>query len=232
MNYLIREMPKEERPRERLQSHGIKALANYELLALILQSGYKDESVIDLSKRILYQLDDLEELFKITYEELIQIKGIGPAKASILMACVELSRRINQIVKEINPILTSSYDVYQYLKEDLEYLEQEHFICLYLDTKNRVIKKKTLFVGTLNQSLVHPREVFKHAVKYACASIILSHNHPSGDSSPSKADLQVQTMLESSGRLMAITITDHIIIGKNEFYSMREDRKHEMEINK
>ncbi|HBT59872.1 MAG TPA: hypothetical protein DEA45_03500 [Acholeplasmataceae bacterium] len=226
MNYLIKEMPKEERPRERLQIYGVDALANYELLALILQSGSKEESVIELSKRVLYKLDDLKELFKISYEELVQIRGIGPAKASILTACVELSKRIYQAEKESNPVISSPREAYLYLKDELESLEQEHFVCLYLDTKNRIIAKKVLFIGTLNQSLVHPREIFKHAVKYAAASIILSHNHPSGDSTPSKADLQVQQLLENGSKLMAIQIIDHVIIGKDEYYSLREQRKH------
>ena len=224
--YLIREMPVSERPRERLARVGPAGLANHELLAILLQSGYKDESVLDLSKRILYQLTKFNDLNKFSYEELIRIKGVGPAKASVILASFELSKRLQNEETNESYSITSPLDAYLYLEEEMAFLEQEHFVCVYLDTKNKVIAKKTIFIGTLNQSLVHPREVFKYAVKYASASMLVSHNHPSGDSTPSKADFKVQDLLIQGAKMLAINILDHVIIGKNEYYSMTEERKH------
>jgi len=219
---MIKEIPIEERPRERFLKYPKATISNHELIAIILRTGSRQESVIELSKRILYQYHSLKVLSNTSIKELMKIRGIGTSKAIELLAAFELGRRVtkenfNQQIK-----LHSPESIYQFLKDDLEMKTQEHFIALYLNTKGELVKKETLFIGSLNSSLIHPRELFKHAVLNSAATIIVSHNHPSGDPTPSKADIEVTKILHKNSIMMDIELLDHIIIGKDRYYSFKE----------
>lgn len=223
--YLVKEMPKEERPRERLIEYGVTALSNEEILAILLRTGRKDLSVMELSKNVLYHLESLEDLKRISVHELLQINGIKMAKATTIVAAIELGKRLSSIHQEKKIKIKSPQDAYFLLHAELSHLEQEHFICLYLNTKSELIKKETIFIGTINQTLIHPREIYKSAIKLSAAAIIFIHNHPSGDSTPSKADIQATKALMETSPIMGIDLIDHIIIGQYEFYSLKEQKK-------
>lgn len=226
MNVCIKDIPVEERPRERLINVGVQNLSNEELLSILLKSGTKDNSVKVLANNILKQLDSIRDLKDLTLESLMKIKGIKQAKACELLACCELGRRINQKISNINEIkILSSDSVFDYYKNILEDKKQEYFYCVYLDTKNKIIKDKLLFVGTINESLVHPREVFKEAYLLSASSIICIHNHPSGNVNPSKNDIIITNQLKAAGEFLGIKLLDHIIIGKNEYYSFMDNGK-------
>lgn len=226
--YFIREMPETERPRERLLKEGVEKLSNVELLALLLQTGTRQLSVIELAKKVIYQFDSIKRLHQISIYELMQIEGIGIAKATTILAAFELSKRIieDNMKKPIS--IQSPIDVYNHYENSLSLLNQEHFYCLYLDTKGQIIADKLIYIGTLNQSDIHPREVFKFGIKVACHSVIFIHNHPSGDASPSQADLKATHQLELSGQVVGIQMIDHIIIGKKEYFSIKENRKYHL----
>ncbi|MBN2300132.1 MAG: DNA repair protein RadC [Acholeplasmataceae bacterium] len=223
--YLIREMPIEERPRERLLSSGVSSLSNKELIAILLRTGMKDLSVVELSKNVLYHLENLQDLKRISIHELLEIKGIKIAKAATLIAAIELGKRLSSIPNKVRHKLTSPSDVYHLMHPELSYLEQEHFVCLYLNTKSELIKKETIFIGTANQTLIHPREIFKNAIKLSASAIIFVHNHPTGDSTPSKADILATKSLTETSSIVGIDLVDHIIIGHHEFYSLKEQKK-------
>ena len=223
--YLVKEMPMTERPRERLIESGASSLSNEELLAILLRTGRKDLSVLELAKNVLYHLESLEDLKRITVLELLQINGIKIAKATTIVAAIELGKRLSNLQKIEKVSVKSAFDVYHLLYQDLTHLEQEHFICLYLNTKSELIKKETIYIGTINQTLIHPREIFKHAIKLSAAAIIFAHNHPSGDSTPSKADFQATTSLMGSSAIMGIDVIDHIVIGNREYYSLKDQKK-------
>lgn len=222
--YLIKDMPLNERPRERLMHYGAKALSSYELIAIILRVGYQDESAIDLAKRVLQDTNQLSELRNKTVNELSKIKGIGKTKAITILAAIELGERVLNPTKE-SLVISSPRDVYELVKFDLQNLKQEVLIALYLDVKTCLIAKKQIFKGGLNQSLVHPREVFKYAVKYSAYAIILVHNHPSGDPSPSIEDLEVTNRFKKVGELLQIELLDHIIIANDKYLSITEYNK-------
>lgn len=227
MNYLIKDIPISERPRERLIKHGKEALSNVELLALILKTGDRGISALELSKKILYKLDNKKDLLKVTTEELMTIKGIGIAKASTIVAAIELFKRIfNEEFKEPKYIVNAS-DVYYALAKDLEHLESEHFYCLYLDAKNQIISKKRLFVGGLTSSVVSPRDIFKYAVRLNAAKVVFAHNHPSGNPYPSNADINTTEKLVEGGKLLGVLVIDHVIIGKNSCYSIIYNKKYD-----
>ncbi|QVK20166.1 DNA repair protein RadC [Mycoplasmatota bacterium] len=217
---LIKEITRNERPRERANRYGIKSLSNNELLAVLLRTGTKDISAIEVGNNIINSIEDIKNLKGVTLEELTKIKGIGIAKAVTILASIELGKRVNRDETSIKVITPRS--VYNYLKHDFVGLKQEHFMCLYLDTKNNLISKKVIFIGSLNMSLVHPREIFKWAVKYSSASIILVHNHPSGDSTPSPQDIEVTKKIINSGKIIGISVIDHIIIGNDSYLSLNE----------
>lgn len=178
---MIRDVPKEERPRERLLKDGPDALSNQELIAILLRTGTKLESVLQLSARLLQHFEGLRGLKEATIEELKEVKGIGVTKAIEIMATLEMGKRVNRLQYNDRYAIRSPKDGAQYVMEEMRFLSQEHFVCLYLNTKNQVIHQKTVFIGSLNASIVHPREVYKEALKRSAASIICFHNHPSGD---------------------------------------------------
>jgi DNA repair protein RadC len=222
MPLMIRDVPKDARPRERLLSDGPESLSNQELLAILLRTGTKDESVLELAQRLLHHFEGLRSLKDATIEEMTSIKGIGKAKAMQILAALELGRRISRLSYDERYEIRSPEDGAKYVMEDMRFLSQEHFVAIYLNTKNQVIHRKTVFIGSLNSSIVHPREVFKEAIKRSAASVICAHNHPSGDPTPSREDIEVTKRLAESGRIIGIELLDHLIIGDHTFISLKE----------
>ncbi|MFD2446220.1 DNA repair protein RadC [Bacillus sp. CGMCC 1.16607] len=219
---MIRDFPHDERPRERFVSNGPQSLSNHELIALLLRTGTSQESVLQLSNRLLTHFEGLRHLKSATLEEMTDIKGIGKAKAIQVLAAVEIGRRIANLSFDDRYVIRSPEDGAKYMMNDMRFLTQEHFVCLYLNTKNQVIHKQTVFIGSLNASIVHPREVFKEALKRSAASIIALHNHPSGDPAPSREDIEVTKRLVECGKIIGIELLDHLIIGENKFVSLKE----------
>ena len=220
--YLIKEMPISERPREKLINYGARRLSNVELLAILLRTGNKNKSVIELSKDVVYKLEQISDLKNVTINELLKIPGIKEAKATTIIAAIELGRRLEQTVSN-NLFIKNSEDVYHLMKH-LICEEQEHFYCLYLNAKLGLIKKSLIYIGTVDEVLLHPREIFKDAVKVSASYIILVHNHPTGHARASIADINSTKDLIKLSEMMDIEIIDHIIIGNKEFYSYKEDR--------
>lgn len=210
-----------EKPREKLIQYGVSSLSNTELLALVLKTGTQKIPVLDLAQTLIDESKDLLGLSLLEYEQLIQIPGIKEAKACELCAIGELSRRM---VKEqsfhVN-VVDQPQRLIQWLRHEIGALDQEHFLVVFLNTKNHVIGHKILFRGGLDRSIVHPREIFKHALAYSAARIIVVHNHPSGDTQPSANDLHVTEILEEAGVTMGIPLLDHIIISKSGYTSLR-----------
>ncbi|MFC0188013.1 DNA repair protein RadC [Fictibacillus aquaticus] len=219
---LIKDYPVQERPRERLVAEGPESLANHELIAILLRTGTKKMSALQLSHHIIQQFEGLRYLKDATIGELTQINGIGTAKAVELLAAVEIGKRVSRLQFEERYAVRSPEDGAKYMMDDLRFLQQEHFVCLYLNTKNQILYKKTVFIGSLNTSIVHPREVFKEGFKRSAASIICFHNHPSGDPTPSKEDIDVTKRLVECGKLLGIDVLDHIIIGDKKYVSLKE----------
>ncbi len=218
----IQDVPKSERPRERLLQYGATHLSNKELIALLLGSGTRNESVLDLSNRVLMHFEGIKLLRNATIEELTAIKGIGPAKGVIMLAALELGDRLNRYKPSERYVVRSPEDGADYVMEEMRLLDQEHFIALFLNTKNQIIHSQTIFIGTLNSSVVHPREIFREAVRRSSASIIVAHNHPSGDPTPSPEDINVTKRLVKAGRIMGIELLDHLVIGDGKFISLKE----------
>jgi len=217
--YMIKDMPNYERPRERFMAYGASQLNTYELLAIILRVGSQNESVIDLSRRLIKEVSHIDALRDMTLNELIQFKGIGQAKAITILSAIELGKRVLENTHEKIQI-SSPKIVFDLLGYDLKNLKQEVLIALYLDLKSNLIAKKEIFRGSLNQSLVHPREIFKYAVKFSAYQLILVHNHPSGDPYPSKQDIEMTKAIENAGKMLQIHLLDHIIIGDNNYLSI------------
>ena len=217
----IKDLPTNERPRERLIKFGVKALSDSELLALILRTGNKRENVIDLSRRLLNKYD-LKSLSNISFNEFSKIDGIKEAKASQLVALFELSRRLASYNDKPKPKIESSEDVAKLLMAEMSVLKQEHFRGLYLDSRNNLLKNEIISIGSLNASVVHPREIFKIALSESASAVIIVHNHPSGDPEPTKEDIEITKKIINAGRLMGIEVLDHIIIGNNSYVSLAE----------
>ncbi|MBS3107138.1 DNA repair protein RadC [Candidatus Woesearchaeota archaeon] len=218
----IREISKEERPRERLEQLGASALSDAELLALLLSTGTPGENVIEMSRRLLAQRG-LSDLSACSLAELQALKGIGFAKACQIAALFELQKRVKIQDAKKKP-LRSAKDVFLYCAPRLSCADKEQFLVLFLDTKNRVIKERLISIGTLDASLIHPREVFKAAIKESARSVLFVHNHPSGDPTPSPEDECVTKALFEAGDLLGIPVLDHIIIGKEKWWSFKEER--------
>jgi DNA repair protein RadC len=219
---MIKDVPKEDRPRERLLKYGASRLSNQELLAIILGTGTRDESVMTLAGRVLMHFEGLKLLGEAAIEELTAIKGIGNAKGVVMLSAIELGRRMNQYKPEERYIIRSPEDGADYVMEEMRSLNQEHFVVLFLNTKNQVIHRQTIFIGSLNASIVHPREIYREAVKRSAASIICAHNHPSGDPTPSQEDIHVTRRLVDSGKMIGIEVLDHLVIGDRKFVSLKE----------
>ncbi len=219
----IREMPEDCLPRERLEVVGEKALSNQELLAILLRTGSKNTNVMEVASKFLNYFNHLYELKNATLTEMMEIKGIGRIKAIELRAAIEFGYRIQQSTQLKLGKVSSSYQIAQNLIYELQDFQQEHLVCLYLNTKNEVIKQETVFKGSLNQSVAHPREIFRSAVKYSAARLILAHNHPSGNPTPSESDIHFTQRMQKCGKMMGIEVLDHIIIGAQVYISMREE---------
>ncbi|AZV44576.1 RadC family protein [Peribacillus asahii] len=219
---LMREYRKEEKPRERFLQDGPESLSDQELFALLLRTGTKEESVLQMANRLMDAFEELRLLKEASIEELTAIKGIGEAKAMQLLAAVELGRRIHRVNNQERYVIRSPEDGAKYCMEEMRFLTQEHFVCLYLNTKNQVLHKRTIFIGSLNASIVHPREIFKEAFRRSAASIICLHNHPSGDPAPSKEDIEVTKRLVECGKIIGIDLLDHLIIGEHKYVSLKE----------
>jgi DNA repair protein RadC len=219
----IKDLPVMDRPIERLLNNGVETLNNEELLSIILKTGTKDKSVKELSLEILKE-HDIHSLNDINIEELSKLKGIGKTKAATLIASIELGKRINRTIDTLNDIkIDNSLKVFEYFKEILKDKNQEYFYCLYLNNRKKVIKNKLLFIGTLNYSTVHPREIFKEAYLAGATSIICIHNHPTGNVSPSNNDIELTNNLIKAGILLGIKVDDHLIIGKDKYFSFFEN---------
>lgn len=216
---MIKTLPLEENPREKALTYGIETLNNVELLALILRTGHKNESVIQLSQRLLTEIGGFANLSTVTYADLIALKGIKQAKAIEILSIIEIAKRLKDVSSIEKPLL-NPYDIFGRVHNQLMFLKQEHFLLLCLDNKNKVIKEKTIFIGSLNMSVVTPREVFKEAIAISSAKIVLVHNHPSGDALPSEEDLLMTEQFQKLGQMMSIEVIDHIVVGWNQFYSI------------
>lgn len=221
--YSIQKLPEEERPRERLLRHGPEAMATSELIAIILGSGMQGIPVLQLAQEIVQRFENLKQLSEATIEELCQIKGLGKAKALQVKAAFSLGLRAarqNAVAPKYrieNPI-----HAYHLVKEELEREKRELFIAILLDVKGCVICQQVISIGTLSNTLVHPREVFYPAIRHNAASMIVVHNHPSGDPTPSKQDFDITKTLIAAGALMGIPVNDHIIVGEQNYISLRQ----------
>lgn len=215
-------VPKESQPRERFLTNGPSHLADHELLAILLRTGTKEESVLQLAMRILHHFGGFRLLKDATIEEMTGIKGVGEVKAVQLLTAFELGKRVNRLRFHERYSIRSPEDCATYMMDEMRFLTQEHFITLFLNTKNQIIHRQTIFIGGLNSSLVHPREIFKEAVRRSAASIICLHNHPSGDPNPSKEDIDVTKRLSECGKIMGIELLDHLIIGEYKYVSLKE----------
>ena len=223
MSLKIKDLQQEDKPRERLKSYGADRLTNRELLAIIINSGSKQFSSIDCANQVLKLVNQLRDLRHLTLPELLSVNGIGEKKALTILAVIELAKRMhrNTVLDKIE--INEPQDVADYLMEKLRYLKQEHFVALLLNTKNQIIHEQSIFIGSLNMSIVHPRDLLREAVKHSAASIVIAHKHPSGDPTPSLEDIKTTKRLLYCCDLMGIDLLDHIIIGDGEFISLFED---------
>lgn len=219
---LIQDLPVNERPRERLQNYGAKALSNAELLAIILRMGVQGTSAVSLGQQLLARYNGLRGLAKASIAEICQLKGIGPAKAVQIKAALELGRRLLVAAPEERPQITSPADAANLLMLDMSLLEQEHLWVLLLDTKNHVIDVVKVYQGSVNASLIRIGELFRGAIKRNCPAIIIAHNHPSGDPTPSPEDVRVTHQIADAGKLLDIEVLDHLVIGNQRFVSLKE----------
>ena len=213
----IKDLPKVERPREKLMQYGPEKLSNSELLAILLRFGKRGENVIELANKILKRFSK-DELPSLTFNDLKDYPGLGPAKACEIIACFELGKRLLKDKKA--EIYLEPKEIWEELK-DLRDHRKEHFVIFYLDSRNQEIKREIISVGSLNANLVHPREVFEPAVRNFAAQIVLAHNHPSGDPEPSEDDLILTRRLVESGKILGIEVADHIIVAKDKFFSFK-----------
>lgn len=222
----VKDLPINERPRERLIEYGKENLSNEELLSIILKTGNGKVSVREISNNLLNYFNGIENLKNVTKEQLQNVKGIGKVQALTILSVVELGKRIYMMSNSENKILlNSSRAIYDYMKYQLYDKKQEYFYCLYVNQKKELIERKLLFMGTLNRSVVHPREVFKNAYLCSASGIICVHNHPSDDISPSREDIRLTNALVELGQVNGIPIIDHIIVGNDNYYSFYEDGK-------
>lgn len=221
-NSKIKNWPEKERPRERLIKYGAESLSDAQLLAIILRTGNKGQSVIDLSLSILDKYKSLRNIDNTSIKELSSFKGLGISKITQIKAAFEIGKRLMAETLEDQPVFSSHHSVYSYFAPKFKNLKKEQFFSLLLDVKNRLIKEYKVSEGSLEKSVVHPREAFKEAIKESAASIIFIHNHPSGDPTPSKDDIILTERLKNTGEIIGINVLDHVIIGDGKFVSMRE----------
>ena len=223
-SFTIHDLPVSERPRERLSKYGVEVLSAQEILALILGRGISGESVTVTSQRLLSRFGNLKGIADATVEELATIKGIGPAKASQIKAAFELANRIEYAHgSDKKSVVKTPEDVVNLIQQKLKGKKKEYFLVLCLDTRGKLIKTSEVSVGSLDSSVVHPREVFREALTASAASIIVAHNHPSGDPEPSEDDIKLTRRLADAGNILGIEVLDHIIAGDNSFKSLKRE---------
>lgn len=220
--FTIKELPKTERPREKLLKYGSGHLSNAELLALIIRTGNRSRTAVELAQDILSNFGGLHSLMNLSVEEVRKIRGVGLAKGAQMRAVVELSKRLMRSTKGSREVVKSPQDVFNLIMPELSYLKQELFKIILLDVKNQVISTPLISKGGLTSSPVHPRDVFREAIRRSSAAIILVHNHPSGDPAPSSDDIRVTKRLLNSGKIVDIEVLDHIVIGSDSFVSMKD----------
>lgn len=211
-----------ELPKDMIQLKGLTRATTVELLACLVRSGTRNQSPLEIAEELLDRHPSLIELEAAGVGGLEKSPGVGKAKALQIMAGLELGRRLVTEPKWVRPVVRSPEDAAELLLEEMRLYQQEHFICLYLNTKNEVISKKTLFIGGLNTSIVHPRDIFREAIRCSAASFIAVHNHPSGDPMPSREDIEVSERMVEAGRLIGISCIDHLVIGHGQFISMKQ----------
>ena len=219
---MIKELPSDERPREKLLDNGAQVMSNSELLAILLRSGNQDESALRLAEHLLEQQGGLAGLGGATAEALEQVKGIGAAKASTILAAIELGRRVALLEPAQRLTIKTPDDVAALLLPRFRYESREHFLAVLLSTKNHILKTAVISIGSLNASIVHPRELFREAINCRAASVILAHNHPSGDPTPSPEDVALTRKLVEAGSLLDIPVLDHLILGDGKYISLKE----------
>ncbi|MDD5528322.1 MAG: DNA repair protein RadC [Patescibacteria group bacterium] len=216
----IKDLPRHERPREKLIAKGPQNLKDKELLAILLGIGRAGKNVLEVAQEIL-EKNPMKKLLALDYPKISAIKGIGPGKACSLLAAFELTKRALEVEDNNLPAINSAKDAVAQLQE-LRTAKKERFVVLYLNARNQLIHKETISIGTLNASLVHPREVFEPAVRNPASQIIIAHNHPSGDLSPSEEDIKITGRLKAAGELLGIEVLDHLIVVENNFFSLKE----------
>ncbi len=216
----IKDLARHEMPREKLMERGSENLKDFELMAILLRTGVTGKNVLQVSRDILKKFPT-KNLLTLDFASLAKIKGLGPAKACLLLAAFELTKRALEVEDNNLPTIVSARDAVAQLQE-LRHAKKEHFVALYLNARNQLLSKETISIGTLNASLIHPREVFKSAIDHLAASILVAHNHPSGSLEPSEDDLEVTKRLKEAGKILGIEIVDHVIVTKRGFASLKE----------
>jgi len=219
--YRITDLASTERPRERLATQGAEALSNAELIAILLRSGVEGANAVQLAQRMLKEYDGLPGLHRVPYDQLCSLHGIGPAKAAQLKAAIELGRRLAMASPEERPVIQSPDDAAALILYDMGALEAEELRVLLLDTRNRLLRITRVYQGSVNSSLIRVGEVFRDAVRAGATAILVAHNHPSGDPTPSPEDVSVTHAMVEAGKLLDIELLDHLVIGKNRFVSMK-----------
>jgi DNA repair protein RadC len=219
---MIRDMAEFDRPRERLIQIGAEVLSTAELLAIILRSGTMGESALRVAERLLIEFNHLPGLSRATITELMNVKGVGDAKAAEIKAALEIGRRLVASAPEERPKVTTPDDAFHLLKSEMMFLDQEQLRLILLDTRNRVIRTPTIYVGSLNTSVIRVGELFRAAIRENSAALIVAHNHPSGDPSPSPEDISVTRQIVQAGKLLDVDVLDHIVIGHNRFVSLKQ----------
>ncbi len=219
--YTIKQLPPELRPRERLLSEGPEALSSAELLGILFGIGSRERTAVELASEVISDSGDLFGLHNVSVHELVKIHGVGEAKACIILAAVEFGKRLGRVRNPGRPVISSPADVDGLLRGRIANRDRENFVAVLLNTKNEVLEISTISIGTLSNSLVHPREVFKPAVRASAASVVLAHNHPSGKVEPSREDREVTGRLVDAAEILGIEVLDHVIVGDG-YFSMKE----------
>ena len=224
MTVMVRDLPEEERPREKLIRQGAASLSDTELLAILLRTGTSSVSVLHLAEEVLpkYQDKGLVSIMNISPQEIASVHGVGLAKAATIVAAVELGRRLSTRAAQKLEKIEGPEDVARYALPLLRYEQKEHFLVMLLDVRNRVLAMPTVSIGSLTASVAHPREIFREAIRYSAANMILIHNHPSGDSTPSREDIRITKQMMKAGEIMGIPVLDHVIIAGDGFLSLKE----------
>lgn len=219
MNFRIKDIPLRERPREKYKESGFDRLSDADLIAILLRTGTKEMSVKDLATHILKEIGGLKEIANTSLESLSKIKGIGEVKAITLLSALELGIRANETSLIKGKKIKTTKDFYTMFSSKMERLTQEHLLAVFLNSKNEVITFSTIFIGSANQSIVHPRDIYKEAIKYSAVKLAMIHNHPSGDPTPSKEDILFTRRMINAGKLLQIPLMEHLIIGQKNYYS-------------